>query len=155
MRRALFGLALLATAALPLAARADDKPADCVLRVIHALKEGDGIDPRITKLRPYLEKEQFRAWKKFILLDEKTATLQPKGAATFDLPNGRKAHLTYVEHLPDEKSHRMRLHLTINDAAKKVLSTTFVLDEDGVVLQAGQPHRGGVLILGISCASEK
>ena len=45
-------------------ARADEAPvsAKCELRVIHALKEGSGIDPRITRLRPYLEHAPFTAW---------------------------------------------------------------------------------------------
>ena len=155
MSRSLSGLVLLAMVVLPLAARADDRPAKCVLRVIHALKDGEGIDPKITKLRPYLQKEQFAAWKKFVLLDEKEASLQPKGMATFDLPNGRKAELTYIEHVHGDKVHRMRLHLSINENSKKVVNTTFVVDEGGVVLHAGQHHGAGMLILGVSCASEK
>jgi hypothetical protein len=47
----------------------------------------------------------------------------------------------------------MRLRLVIDDKAKKgkMIDTTFVLDEGGVVLQGGQKYQGGILVLGISC----
>jgi hypothetical protein len=144
-------LLLVAVIALPLAARADDKPAKCMLRVIHALKDGEGIDPKIDKLRGSLQKDQFRAWKKFVLLDEKEATVQPKGTAAFDLPNGRKAELTFLQHIEGDKLHRMRIQFAI----KPLLNTTLMLNEGAPVLLAGQPHGNGILILGVSCTSEK
>ena len=131
-------------------------PATCELRVIHALKEGGGIDPRITRLRPYLERAPFTAWHEFKLLSSTEVELAPKGSSSFDLPNGRKGTLTYVEHLlASDGDHRMRLQLLIENGPKRVLNTTFVLDEGGVVLQAGQKYQGGLLVLGVSCKTEK
>ncbi len=136
-----------------------DEPATaakCDLRVIHALKEGGGIDPRITRLRPYLERAPFTAWHEFKLLDDKQMELAPHGSASFDLPNGRKGTLTYLDHmLAADGDHRMRLQLTLDNGEKRVLNTTFVLDEGGVVLQVGQKYQAGLLILGVSCQSGK
>ena len=142
------------------AARADEPApaAKCSIRVVHALKEGNGIDPRITRLKPYFEKGPFTEWHQFKLLEDKEVKLEPHGSAQFDLPNGRKGTLTYVDHFVADKEHRMRLQLTIDrppPTMKRMLNTTFVLDEDGVVLQAGQRHENGRLILGISCKTEK
>ena len=83
------------------AATADEPPpsAKCELRVIQALKEGGGIDPRIVRLRPYLERAPFTAWHEFKLLHSQEIELAPRGSASFDIPNGRKGTLTYVEHV--------------------------------------------------------
>ncbi len=133
-------------------ARAGEPHAICYVRMIQASHEGSGIDPKITRLRPYLEKAPFTAWKKFTLLDEKDMTVAPSTTDRFTLPNGKQASLTYVDHVfTPEGKHRLRLRLEISDGEKKILNTTFVLDEGGVVLQAGQKHGNGTLILGFSC----
>jgi len=152
--RTAFAVLMMLTAV----ARSEEEatPAKCDVRIIQALKEGSGIDPKITRLRPYLEHAPFTAWHRFKLLDDKQLNLTPHGGkAGFDLPNGRKATLSYVDHFMQGKEHRMRLQLTIDRAEKQMLNTTFVLDEDGVVLQAGQSYENGKLILGISCKTEK
>jgi hypothetical protein len=139
---------------LPAAAHPDDEPvANCEVRIIHALHEGEGIDARITKLRPYLEKAPFTAWKQFKLLEDKDLPLAPHATDKFRLPNGKEGSLTYVDHLlREDRKHRLRLRLAIHDGAKEVMNTVFVLDEGGVVVQAGQHYQRGLLILGVSCA---
>jgi hypothetical protein len=135
-------------------AHADPPRAKCMLRTIQAVPAGDGpsIDPRITRLKPYLEKAPFTAWKKFDLLDSKELELAPAGTGATTLPNGNHASLTYVDHvMTPQGKHRLRLRLEIDHGAKKELNTTFVLDEGGVVLQAGQKHGGALLILGVTC----
>jgi hypothetical protein len=138
-------------------AGADDAaPARCDLRVIHALKEGSGIDPRITRLRPYLERAPFTAWHQFKLLDDKQLDLQPNGSADFDLPNGRKGTLTYLGHsLAPDGDHRLRLNLVLDKGGTHGINTIFKLDEGGVVMQAGQKYQSGLLIIGLSCKTEK
>jgi hypothetical protein len=135
------------------AAVADAPPkANCDVRMIQASHDGSGIDERITRLRPYLEKAPFTAWKKFQLLGNKELVLAPETNEKFELPNGNSASLTYVEHVMSPKGkHRLRLKLEIDHGDKKEVNTTFVLDEGGVVLQAGQKIGGGMLILGVSC----
>ena len=148
-------LAVAAVASLGGAALADELHASCSVRVIKASQDGEGIDPRITRMREYLQKPPLNAWKKFTLLDEKDVVVAPKATNRFDLPNGRHASLSYVDHvLTPQGKHRLRLHLEIADSAnsvKKLLNTTFVLDEGGVVLSAGQKYQNGLLILGFSC----
>lgn len=134
----------------------EDAGARCAVRVVHALHEGpgavQGIDPRIAELRAPLEKAPFTAWKQFKLLDEKTLELVPKGSANFALPNGKEGTLTYVDHLLGSGGkHRLRLRLAIHDGPREPVNTVFVLDEGGVVLQAGQHYQKGLLILGIRC----
>jgi hypothetical protein len=133
-------------------ALAEEAGARCMVRIVHALHEGQGIDPHIAELRPSLEKPPFTAWKQFKLLDEKTLELDPKGSANFALPNGKEGTLTYVDHLLDRGGkHRLRLRLAIHDGPRVPVNTLFVLDEGGVVLQAGQHYQKGLLILGIRC----
>jgi hypothetical protein len=158
MRALLAAVTLVGVVGGAVSAAADEPqaPAKCELRVIHALKEGSGIDSRITRLRPYLERAPFTAWHEFKLLSSQEMELAPRGSSVFDLPNGRKGTLTYVEHmLASDGDHRMRLQLVIDNGPKRVLNTTFVLDEGGVVLQAGQKYQGGLLVLGVSCKTEK
>jgi hypothetical protein len=135
-------------------ATADELHAKCFVRMIQASHEAGGVDPKITRLRSYLEKPPFTAWKKFTLVDEKDMMVAPNTTDHFDLPNGKKASLTYVDHvLTPEKKHRLRLRLEITDGkgSEKFLNTTFVLDEGAVFLQAGQKLGSGLLVLGFSC----
>ncbi len=148
------GASLLALASAS-TARADGQAAMCEVRVIHALHDNQGIDPQINKLRPYLEKPPFTAWGHFKLLDKAELTIERKKDGTFALPNGKQASLTYLDHfIADDGDHRLRLQFGIRDGAHQVLKTTFVLDEGGVVLQAGQKYQDGLLILGISCKTK-
>jgi hypothetical protein len=134
-------------------ARADEAPtAKCAVRLIHAQHDEGGIDPRITLLRPYLQKEPFTAWKSFKLVYEQDVTVAPESTVTFPVPRDKQGELTYVEHLmTPEGKHRLRLRLAITHGERRVLNTTFVLDEGGVLLHAGQKHENGMLILGVSC----
>jgi hypothetical protein len=133
----------------------------CDVPIIHALHNGDDgkapeIDSQINRLKPYLEKQPFTAWREFKLLDRKELTIPLNGSSSFTLPNGREATLTFVAHSAGPGDHRLRLRLVFDDKNKKgkMLDTTFVLDEGGVVLQAGQRFQGGVLILGVSCKTQ-
>ncbi|HWE28134.1 MAG TPA: hypothetical protein VHB97_09040 [Polyangia bacterium] len=132
--------------------------AECDVPVIHASRNGDDgkapvIDPTINRLKPYFERAPFTAWGEFKLLDRKELTIPVNGSSSFALPNGREATLSFVEHSTGPGDHRMRLRLAIDDKNKKgkMLDTTFVLDEGGVVLQVGQKYQGGVLVIGVSC----
>jgi hypothetical protein len=137
------------------AARADEPTAKCSLRIIQAEHDGAYIDPAITLLRPYLEREPFDDWKHFKLVEHKELTLNIKGSGGALLPNGRKVTLTYVEHvLNPQGKHRVKLRLEIDNGAKKELNTQLTLDEGGVFLQAAQKKltkETEMLILGISC----
>jgi hypothetical protein len=138
-------------------ARADE--ATCDVPIIHAVPGTGGatqIDPNIGLLKPYLSKAPFTAWHDFRLLDRKTLTLQQGGSATFEMPDHRPATLTFVGHTAGPGEHRIRLRLVIEHPEKqhRVLDTTFVIDEGGVVLNVGHRHDNGVLILGVSCKTQ-
>ncbi|MGZ3406401.1 MAG: hypothetical protein ACXVDD_10290 [Polyangia bacterium] len=132
--------------------------ATCDVPIIHALPGGGTtqIDPKIDMLKSYLSKAPFTAWHDFRLLDRKTLTLPENGSSQWMLPNSRQATLSFLGHTGGPGEHRMRLRLVIDHLEKhhRVLDTTFVLDEGGVVLHVGQRHDAGVLILGVSCKTQ-
>ena len=132
--------------------------ASCDVPIIHAQHNGDDgraptIDDRIQRLKPYLQKAPFTAWRDFKLLDRKELRVGEKSSQSFTLPNGREATLTFLDHTEGPGDHRLRLQMKIEDKQKatKMVDTTFVLDEGGVVLLVGQKHDNGVLVLGVSC----
>jgi hypothetical protein len=136
--------------------------ASCDVPIIHAMHNGDDghaptIDERIQRLKPYLQKAPFTAWRDFKLLDRKELRVAEKGSSAFTLPNGREATLTFIDHTEPPGDHRMRLQLKIEDKTKgtKMLDTTFVLDEGGVVLLVGQKYESGILVLGVSCKTHE
>jgi hypothetical protein len=146
---------VVAAAMLLVGGAARAETATCDIPIIHALP-GTGatqIDPKIDLLKPYLTKAPFTAWHDFKLLDRKILTVDQGQAVQFQMPNSRPATLTFLGHTGGPGDHRMRLRLWIDHPQMKhrVLDTTFVLDEGGVVLHVGQRHDGGVLILGVSC----
>jgi hypothetical protein len=160
MSRATARLVLLTVLLLGVGRARAAETAVCEVPIIHALRNGDDgraptIDPRIERLKPYLLKAPFTAWGEFKLLDRKELPMALHESAQFQLPNGREATLTFLAHSsgPGDDHHRMRLRLAIDDKAKghKLLDTTFVLDEGGVVLQVGQHYQSGVLVLAVSC----
>ena len=148
-------LASFALLAAPVAARADEPSARCTLRVIDARHDGSGVDPKISTLKPYLEREPFDDWKSFKLVKTKTTNLAPHGSDTEVLPNDHTATLTYVEHLMSpEGKHRVKLRLELQHGTRKGLTTTFTLDEGQplpIALQKKQTQATEMLILGISC----
>jgi len=149
-----FALPLLASVSLtlvgPSVARADEQPS-CGVKVILATHEGTGVDPKIVRLKHYLAKEPFTSYKSFQLLDDKRWSMRPSVAEKMKLPNGKELALTYLDSAKGPNGTRLRLRLEIGDDSKKVLNTTFALDEGAYVLQAGQRHGDGLLILGVSC----
>ena len=139
-------------------AHAETEGARCIVRIIHAIDAGTAgattdvkIDSKIDRLRPYLLKPPFTAWREFVLLDRHSVDLEIKVPQKFPLPNGKTATLTFVEHLPatDGKHHRVRMQLQID--GPHPLDTVFVVHEGGVVLQAGQRFQNGLLVLATSC----
>jgi hypothetical protein len=158
MKRLLVALALCG--ALPLArpALGDEAPAAaarCTLRVVHALPQEGGFDPRLEALRRRLSRPQFMAWRTFHLLSTQEQEIQPGASVEYSLPDGRKARLTYAEHAegPNGK-HLVRGSLEL-EGARSNSRTMFALDEGGVLLVAGARHLNGILIYALSCRTEK
>jgi hypothetical protein len=157
------GLLALALASMAADSAAAVETARCDVPIIHAIR-GDQqkpqtIDPRIDRLKPFFEKEPFIAWREFKLLDRKELQFNGAGESKFTLPNGREATLSFVEHMRgvEPSDHRMRLRLQIDGKTKsqRILDTTFVLEEGGVILQGGQHYQNGVLVVAISCKTQE
>jgi hypothetical protein len=134
----------------------------CDVPIIHAQHNGDDgraptIDERIQRLKPYLQKAPFTAWRDFKLLDRKELRVVEQSSSSFTLPNGREATLTFLDHTEGPGDHRLRLQIKFEDKAKatKMLDTTFVLDEGGWTILAGQKFEGGILVLGVSCRTHE
>ena len=124
----------------------------CEARVIHATHGSGGVDPKIKRVAKYLQKPPFTSWSEFKQIGEKDFKIGPGGSDRLDLPNGRRATIGYVAPLhPPKGKERLRLRLTLTEGDKSFLDTVFVLDDEGIVLQAGQRYDQGMLILGISC----
>ncbi len=156
MARAFAIVALISLTGTWGTARADeDAKAKCSLRVIQATHDGaQHIDPEITKLRPWLEREPFDDWKNFKLVRARELLLAPKASDSEMLPNGRKATVTYVDHLLEKGKHRVRLKLLIEQGATKEFNTTFVLDEGGTFVHVAQKKvvpATEMVIVGLSC----
>ena len=156
MGRWAFAVALALSAWGGGVARAES--ASCEIPIVHALHNGDDgkepeIDAQINRLRPYLLKAPFTAWREFKLLERRELEVPEHGTQSFALPNGRQESLTFIGHTAGPGDHRLRLKLMIEDNSKKskMVDTTFVLDEGGFVLQVGQRYEGGILILAVSC----
>lgn len=133
-------------------AHADEIP--CTVWVVEGSAAQGGVDPRLVRLRRYLEKPMFGEFHKFALVEEKHITLGKDGTDTFDLPNGRQGTLTLLGEEQTPKKKRLRLKLTIVEPTNKHLDTTFVIDNGGIVLHAGEKHSTGKLILGVSCGTK-
>lgn len=152
MLRVLFYLALIVTGTFAREAVAHEPDITCEARVIHATHGGGGVDPKIQRVRPYLGEPPFSSWNQFTLLTSKDFKIGKGGSDSLDLPQGRRAKITYVTPLhPPKGKERLRLRLTLTEGEKQLLDTIFVLDDEGVVMQAGQRYENGILILGISC----
>jgi hypothetical protein len=146
-------LSLLGVAVgVPALAAGDEPQPSCGVKVILASHEGAGLDPKLNALKHYLAKDPFTAYKSFQLVDEKKWAVRPSQTDKLKLPNGKEMALTYLETVSGTNgAKRVRMRLEITDDAKKLLNTTFALDEGAYVLQAGQRHGNGLLILGLSC----
>jgi hypothetical protein len=129
--------------------------AKCTLWIVHGTPDAGGVDARLQKLKPYLEKPMFGEWKKFTLLEEKAMQLSDNAPGKFALPGGREGTLTLLNILDEGGKQRLRVRLTVEKSDQKKIDTVFVVDEGGVVLQGGQKHESGKLILGVSCDKKK
>jgi hypothetical protein len=135
-------------------ARADE--ADCSVQVVHATKGADAnaatvIDDSLERMKHLVVR---LPWNQYHLLDTKKLVIKEKTSQTFALPNGKQVELGYLMHMPRAEKHRIRLELKVTDGPRSILDTTFVLDEGGMVLQAGTHYQGGRLILAITCSTK-
>ena len=129
--------------------------ANCLVRVIHATQTGQGLDPSLEALRPQLTRPPLSAWANFALLKQHELSIAPGTSQPFSLPgDGDHAGTLTFEGRPQGAGKpRLRLRLEISDGKAKLLSTKFVINSGGTVLQAGLKHEKGLLVLGITCTA--
>lgn len=129
----------------------------CTIRSIHGLKASGGIDKRLNPLRKQLAKDPFSAFRTMKLLKAVDLDLPQSVTKQVKLPTGKILKLTFKEKLLARKDQlKLRLHLSITPPKKKgyLPGTLFTIANRGTLLQAGDKHNGGILVVGITCQAK-
>jgi hypothetical protein len=135
----------------PQQAHAANDTAACTVRIIHAKHEGAKFDERLKPLEDRLKKPPLSAWKSFSLVQEHALTLREKTPSTFPVPGDHQGQLELLGTVEGHGMKRLRLRWQILDGAARLLSTVFVIDDGGTLLQAGIKHDNGLLVMGLTC----
>jgi hypothetical protein len=150
----LFSVVTLGAARPALADKDNRGAARCMLKVVHALPGEGGIDPGITRLRPYLQQPPYTHWHSFKLLSQQEDEILPGATASYRLPDNRSAKVTYTEHgMSPGGKHLVRGVFHV-EGPRASARTTFSLDEGGLFMVAGEKYNGGILIYSLSCKTE-
>ena len=123
----------------------------CSVRVIHATANGTDFDARLEPLRPQLKGQAFQSFTRFALLKQHELSIGGGASQNFEVPGEHQGVLSYEGRADSGGKQRLRLRLEIQDGAAKLLSTKFVINDGGTVMQAGMKYDKGVLVLGITC----
>lgn len=122
----------------------------CTVRCIRAHQGAGGIDKRLTFLRKLLAEPPFSAFKSFELLTVKALNIPRSQTREAPLPTKKTLSLTFKDKLVLGKKVKLRLQLAI----KPKLNTVYTISDGGTMLVAGAKHRGGKLVVGITCAAK-
>ncbi len=125
----------------------------CSVRVIHATANGTDFDARLEPLRPQLKGQAFQSFTRFALLKQHELSIAGGSSQSFEVPGEHQGVLSYEGRVDAGGKQRLRLRLEIQDGKAKLLSTKFVINDGGTVMQAGLKYDKGVLVLGITCRS--
>lgn len=109
--------------------------------VIHATRKGDGVDPKLARIRKDLEKA-FGGYTSFKQLSKSDLKLVAGRKTTLKLPNGEAAEFTYKG--KEKGSHLVRLAIP---RSKVEVDLRAPLEK--MFYQAGIKHAGGILILAL------
>ncbi len=130
----------------------------CTIRsVLAEEKAGGGLDKRLAFLRKEFGKPPFSAYKTLKLLDSRDLVIPQEGSKKVSLPNGKVLRLTFKERLLGRKDRlRLRMHLSITPPNEKrfLPGTLFSIVNRGTLLVAGDKHKDGTLVVGITCAEK-
>jgi len=148
-------LLLLCAMAAPSVALAGDK-VSCLVRAIDGQDKPGGIDKRLTALKKQLQKPPFSAYKSLRLLESKTLIVARGATQNNKLPTGKILRLTFKEKLLVQKKIRLRMHLSITPPKAKgfLPGTLFTIADGGTLLVAGDPYKGGTLVVGVTCSAK-
>lgn len=123
----------------------------CTVRIIYAKRDGNSFDAKLEPLKAQLTRPPLSAWQSFSLLDQQELTLRALVPSFFAVPGDHKGSLEFLGTVESNGRQRQRLRWQILDGTARLLSTTFVIDDGGTVLQAGIKHKDGLLVLGLTC----
>lgn len=132
-------------------AKVANQTAACVVRVVHAVRDGHEFDPQLEPLRPQLTKPPLSAWHQFRLLKQHSLIVGGAAPSRFELPDGHDGLLTFEGQVEAGGKKRLRVRLEILDGQARLLSTRLLMNNGATLLQAGIKHDKGLLVLGITC----
>lgn len=132
-------------------AKVAGQTAACVVRVVHALRDGHEFDAQLEPLRPQLTKPPLSAWHQFRLLKQHSLIVGGAAPSRFELPDGHDGLLTYEGLVEAGGKQRLRVRLEILDGQARLLSTRLLMNNGATLLQAGIKHDKGLMVLGITC----
>lgn len=112
---------------------------------------GNEFDARLEPLRPQLKGQAFQSFSRFSLIKQHELSIAGGASQNFEVPGEHQGVLSYEGRADSGGKQRLRLRLEIQDGAAKLLSTKFVINDGGTVMQAGMKYDKGVLVLGITC----
>ncbi len=145
-------LAMLITGAGLKPVYAGNDSAACKVRIIHAKHEDSAFDPQLEPLRQQLTHPPLSAWKGFKLLGQHDLPLHILTPSNFAVPGEHQGRLEYLGTVEGQGGRqRLRLRWQLFDGGARLLSTVFVINDGGTVLQAGIKHDHGLLVLGLTC----
>ncbi len=130
----------------------------CKIHVINGLKVPGKFPASLSHMRRRLKAQPFKVFLSFKLLRISTLKLAQGRLARARLagPYRLEGQLLSVLLGPGGKQ-RLRFELALYrrrtrfKAARRMLKTTLVLDRGGTFFFVGPPHKGGKLIIGITC----
>lgn len=132
-------------------AKVAGQTAACVVRVVHAVRDGHEFDAQLEPLRPQLTKPPLSAWHQFRLLKQHSLIVGGAAPSRFELPDGHDGLLTFEGQVEAGGKKRLRVRLEILDGQARLLSTRLLMNNGATLLQAGIKHDKGLLVLGITC----
>ena len=135
-------------------AAASAEAVKCTIRTMHGLSSTGGLDKKLAFLNKQLTRPPFSAYKTIKLLSTQDLLIPMHAVKQLTLPSGKVLKLTYKEKLLERKKQvRLRLHLSITPPkqTRYLPGTLYTIADRGTLLVAGDPHKGGVLVVGITC----
>ncbi|MFH2006890.1 MAG: hypothetical protein ABI333_09930 [bacterium] len=140
------------------AAKTSQLTATCKVHVIQGQHAPGRFPKALQHLRRRLDAQPFKVFRSFALLKVTSLRLSTGQLSSKKLVGPYRLEGQLLSQLLSAK-HRRRLRFELAlyrrrtrfRAAKRLLKSTLVLDRGGTMFLAGPPHKGGKLILGLTC----
>lgn len=148
--------AAVATLVAPAQAQAAPvQKASCQVHAVLASKEGDGsISPDLEFLQEQLQDDQFAAYKKFRLIEQKALDLRLEKKSEVTFRSGNRLALRLLGN--DDTRLKLHADLSGRDGKKALLGTDYSIEDRGVLMiGAGKfdfEGTSGKLFFAIQCA---